>query len=132
LRDGRELLVPNEDLVTQRVVNWSYSSERIQLQVRFNAAYDSDLHKTQAAAVAAALTVPQVLREPAPACHLTGFGATSVEYVLWCWINNAAAGPTRVRSDVMIALWHTLEREGVRLAKPGPTRVVLDQTPSAG
>jgi small-conductance mechanosensitive channel len=132
LKDGRELLVPNEDLVTQPVINWSYSSDVMQLQVRFNTTYDSDLRKTQAAAVAAALTVPQVLRQPAPACHLTAFGATSIEYVLWCWIGSAAAGPTRVRSDVMIALWDTLERENVRLAKPGATRVILDRASSPG
>jgi small-conductance mechanosensitive channel len=132
LKDGRELLVPNEDLVTQRVINWSYSSERIQLQIRFNTTYDSDLRKTEAAAVAAALTVPQVLKDPAPACHLTAFGATSIEYVLWCWIRNAAEGPTRVRSAVMVALWDTLEREGVGLAKPSATRVVLEQASSTG
>jgi small-conductance mechanosensitive channel len=130
LKDGRELLVPNEDLVTQRVVNWTYSSDMMQLQIRFNTTYDSDLRKTQAAAVAAALTVPQVLREPAPACYLTGFGATSVEHVLWCWISNAAAGPTQVRSDVMVALWDRLERDDVRLAKPGVTRVILDRPAS--
>jgi small-conductance mechanosensitive channel len=132
LRDGREVLVPNEDLVTQRVINWSYSSDTMQLQVRFNTTYDSDLRKTQAAAVTAALSVPQILKDPAPACHLTGFGATSIEYVLWCWIADAAAGPTRVRSAVMLALWDTLEREDVRIAKPGVTRVVLEQASGTG
>jgi small-conductance mechanosensitive channel len=127
LKDGRELLVPNEDLVTQRVINWSYSADQMQLQVRFNTTYDSDLRKTQGAAVEAALSVPQVLRQPAPACHLIGFGATALEYVLWCWIRNAAEGPTRVRSAIMLALWDTLEREGVRFAKPGATRVILEQ-----
>jgi small-conductance mechanosensitive channel len=127
LKDGRELLVPNEDLVTQRVINWSYSTDTLQLQIRFNTTYDSDPRKTQAAAVGAALSVPQVLKEPAPSCHLTAFGTTAVEYVLWCWIKDAATGPTRVRSAVMLALWDTFEREGVAIAKPGATRVILEQ-----
>jgi small-conductance mechanosensitive channel len=128
LKDGRELLVPNEDLVTQRVINWSYSADQMQLQIRFGTTYDNnDLRKTQAAAVTAALSVPQVLKEPAPSCHLTGFGATAIEYVLWCWIKDANAGPTRVRSAVMLALWDTLEREGVAIAKPSATRVILEQ-----
>jgi small-conductance mechanosensitive channel len=131
LKDGRELLVPNEDLVTQRVINWTYSSDRMQLQIRFNATYDSDLRKTQAAAVEAALSVPQVLKEPAPSCHLTGFGATSIEYVLWCWIKDAAEGPTRVRSAVMLALWDTLAREGIAMPKPGPNRVILERPSGA-
>lgn len=130
LKDGRELLVPNEDLVTQRVINWSYSAERMQLQIRFSTTYDSDLRKTQAAAATAALSVSDVLKEPAPVCHLTGFGTTAIEYVLWCWIKSANTGPTRVRSAVMLALWDTLEREGVAIAKPSATRVILEQPKS--
>ena len=52
LKDGRELLVPNEDLVTQRVINWTYSSDLMRLEVKFSTTYDSDLHKTRAVAVA--------------------------------------------------------------------------------
>jgi small-conductance mechanosensitive channel len=129
LKDGRELLVPNEDLVTQRVINWSYTSDRMQLQIKFSTSYDTAIQKTQAAAVEAALSVPQVLKEPAPSCHITAFGATAMEYVLWVWIKSAAEGPTRVRSAVMIALWDTFERQGVAIPKPGATHVVLDKAP---
>ena len=118
MKDGRELLVPNEDLVTQRVINWSYSSDLMRLEVKFSTTYDSDLHKTRAAAVQAALGVEQVLKAPPPVCHLTGYGSTAIEYVLWFWIKDAATGPTGVRSAVMIALWDTFEREGVKLPIP--------------
>ncbi|MBX9827901.1 MAG: mechanosensitive ion channel [Xanthobacteraceae bacterium] len=131
LRDGREVLVPNEDLVTQRVVNWSYTSDRMQLQIKFNTSYGDDIRKTQAAAVEAALSVPQVMKEPAPSCHITAFGATSLEFVLWAWIKSASEGPTRVRSAVMIALWDTFEKQGIAIPKPGPSRVILEQQPKA-
>lgn len=127
LKDGRELLVPNEDLITQRVVNWSYTSDLIRLEVRFSATYDSDIHKTREVAAAAAKGVEQVLREPSPVCHLAGYGATAIDYVLWFWIKDAAEGPTRVRSAVLTALWDTFEREGVKLPKPGPQHIVLEQ-----
>jgi len=127
MKDGRELLVPNEDLVTQRVINWSYSSDLMRLEVKFSTTYDSDLHKTRAAAVQAALSVEQVLKAPSPVCHLTGYGSTAIEYVLWFWIKDAATGPTGVRSAVMIALWDTFEREGVKLPIPGPARVIVEQ-----
>jgi small-conductance mechanosensitive channel len=126
LKDGRELLVPNEDLITQRVINWSYSSDLMRLEVKFNATYDSDMHKTREAAVAAAASVEQVLKTPPPACHLTGYG-TSIEYVLWFWIKDAATGPTMVRSAVMIALWDTFKREGIKMPIPGPAHIVLDR-----
>jgi small-conductance mechanosensitive channel len=127
LKDGRELLVPNEDLVTQRVINWSYTSNLMQLQIKFNTSYDTAIQKTQAAAIEAALSVPQVLKEPAPSCHITAFGTSALEYVLWMWIKSAAEGPTRVRSAVMTAMWDTFEKQGIAIAKPGPTRVILEQ-----
>jgi small-conductance mechanosensitive channel len=127
LRDGRELLVPNEDLVTQRVINWTYSSDLMRLDVKFSATYDSDLKKTRAVAVEAAKTVPEVLKTPPPVCHLTAYGAGSIEYVLWFWIKDAATGPTGVRSAVLIALWDTFEREGIKLPIPGPAHIVLER-----
>jgi small-conductance mechanosensitive channel len=127
LKDGRELLVPNEDLVTQRVINWTYSSDLMRLEVKFSTTYDSDLHKTRAAAVQAAQSVEQVLKVPPPVCHLTGYGTSAIEYVLWFWIKDAATGPTGTRSAVMIALWDTFAREGIKLPIPGATRVILEQ-----
>lgn len=127
LKDGRELLVPNEDLVTQRVVNWSYSSDLMQLQVKFSTTYDSDIHKARAAAVTAAQSIDAVLKSPPPVCHLTNYGASAIEYVLLFWIANAATGPTKVRSEVMIALWDKFKSDGVKLPTPGATRVVLEQ-----
>ena len=127
LKDGRELLVPNEDLVTQRVINWTYSSDLMRLEVKFNTTYDSDLHKTRAVAIQAALSVAEVLKAPPPVCHLTGYGSSAIEYVLWFWIKDAATGPTSVRSAVMIALWDTFEREGISLPKPGAARIIVEQ-----
>ena len=127
LKDGRELLVPNEDLVTQRVINWTYSSDLMRLEVKFNTTYDSDLHKTRAVAIQAALSVAEVLKVPPPVCHLTGYGSNAIEYVLWFWIKDAATGPTSVRSTVMIALWDTFEREGISLPKPGAARIIVEQ-----
>jgi small-conductance mechanosensitive channel len=101
----------------------------MQLQIKFSTSYDTAIQKTQAAAVEAALSVPQVLKEPAPSCHITAFGASALEYVLWVWIKSAAEGPTRVRSAVMISLWDTFERQGVVIPKPGPSHVILDKAP---
>jgi small-conductance mechanosensitive channel len=129
LKDGRELLIPNEDLITQRVINWSYSSDLMRLEVKFNTTYDSDLHKTRDAAIKAAQSVPAVLKNPAPVCHLAGYGSASVEYLLWFWIKDAGVGPTSVRSAVNIALWDQFAKDGVKLPIPGPAHIVIDQPP---
>ena len=99
----------------------------MRLEVKFSTTYDSDLHKTRTVAVQAAQTVEQVLKVPAPVCHLTGYGSSAIEYVLWFWIKDAATGPTGTRSAVMIALWDTFAREGIKLPIPGPTRVIVEQ-----
>lgn len=126
-RDGREYLIPNEDLVTQRVVNWSYSSDLVRVDVKFSATYSTDPRKTQAAATGAAAGVPRVLKSPTPVCHVTAFGSSAIEYELWFWIEDPAAGVTSVRSAVMLALWDTFEREGIGIPKPGATQIVLKQ-----
>ena len=99
----------------------------MRLEVKFSTTYDSDLHKTRAVAVQAAQSVEQVLKVPPPVCHLTGYGASAIEYVLWFWIKDAATGPTGTRSAVMIALWDTFGKEGIKLPIPGATRVIVEQ-----
>jgi small-conductance mechanosensitive channel len=126
-RDGREYLIPNEDLVTQRVVNWSYSSNLVRVEVKFNTTYATDPRKAQATAVAAVLEVPRVLKKPAPVCHVLAFGATALEYELWFWIEDPMTGVTNVRSAVLLALWDTFEREGVVIPKPGAAHIVLER-----
>ena len=126
-RDGREYLVPNEDFVTQRVVNWSYSSDLVRLEVKFGTTYSSDPHKTVKVAIESALSVDRVARTPAPVCHLLQFGQSSLDFVLMFWIHDPVAGVTNVRSDVLLALWDRLEKEGVTIPKPGPSHMIIDR-----
>ena len=58
-RDGREFLIPNEDFVTQQVINWSYSNDRVRLDVKFGVAYDSDPHVCTAGGRGGALGQPR-------------------------------------------------------------------------
>jgi small-conductance mechanosensitive channel len=125
-RDGREYLIPNEDFITQRVANWTYSSDLVRLFVKFNTTYDSDPRQAQAAAVEAAFSIERVLKKPVPQCMLTEFGTTSIEFELWFWIKDPAVGVTNVKSDVLLALWDTLAKNGVNIPKPGPARVIYE------
>jgi small-conductance mechanosensitive channel len=128
-RDGREYLIPNEDFVTQRVVNWSYSSDLVRLEVKFGTTYSTDPHKTQKVAVEAAQSVARVVKTPTPICHLLAFGQSSLEFSLAFWIRDPVAGVTSVRSDVLLALWDRLEKEGVTIPKPGPAHMIIDRLP---
>jgi len=116
--DGREYLIPNEDFVTQRVINWSYSNERVGLDVRFGVSYASDPHRVRAVALAAVAALPRVLSEPAPVCHLVGFGESSLAFSLWFWIGDPIKGVGNVRSSVLFALWDAFKREGIEIPYP--------------
>ena len=125
-RDGREYLIPNEDFITQRVANWTYSSDLVRLSVKFNTTYDSDPRRVQEAAVTAARSVERVAKKPMPTCMLSAFGASALEFELWFWITDPAAGVTNVKSDVLLALWDSLDKQGAKIAKPGPARVIYE------
>jgi small-conductance mechanosensitive channel len=134
-RDGREYLIPNEDFVTQRVINWSYSDDRVRLDVPFGVSYASDPQRVRLLAIEATAAVDRVLRAPEPVCHLTAFGPSALEFVLRFWICDPSQGVTNVRSDVMLALWESLKREGIeipysvrdlRFVKPVPVVIERD------
>ncbi len=129
-RDGREYLIPNEDFITQRVANWTYSSDLVRLSVKFNTTYDSDPRQVQEAAVSAAQSIERVAKKPAPSCMLSAFGASALEFELWFWITDPAAGVANVKSDVLLALWDTLDKQGAKIAKPGPARVIYELAPN--
>jgi small-conductance mechanosensitive channel len=126
-RDGREFLIPNEDFVTQRVVNWSYSNNEVRIDVEFGVSYAADPHKVIAAALEAVNSVKRVLPAPKPVCHLKGFGNSSIDFILRFWIRDPIDGLTNVRGQVLLALWDILKREGIEI--PFPQRDINMRTP---
>ena len=78
-RDGREFLIPNEDFITQRVINWSFSDNLVRLDVNFGVSYDADPHKVSELAIEAAITVGRVDADRRPVCWLTDFGELLAE-----------------------------------------------------
>lgn len=121
-RDGREYLIPNEDLITGQVVNWSHSNDFVRLDIHFGTAYGDDPHKVRRIATEAAKTVPRVLGEQPPVCHIVGFGDSSVDYVLRFWIRDPTGGLTNIRGNVYLALWDAFQENGISI--PFPQREV--------
>lgn len=121
-RDGKEYLIPNEDLVTGQVVNWSHTNDFVRLDLNFGTSYGDDPHKVSEIAINAALTVKRVLAQRRPVCWITGFGDSSVDYVLRFWIGDAQGGLTNVRGQVFLALWDAFKANGISI--PFPQREV--------
>jgi len=126
-RDGREYLIPNEDFITQKVVNWSFSDKLVRLDVDFGVSYDSDPHQVSKLAISAAGTIDRVLTAPSPVCWMTEFGSSSLDFKLRFWIADPQAGLTNVRGKVLLAMWDIFKENGVNI--PFPHREIIMRTP---
>jgi small-conductance mechanosensitive channel len=117
-RDGIEHLIPNEDLITQRVINWSYSNDMVRLHVPIGISYKSDVHQAIQLCVEAAKTVERVLETPNPVCLLKGFGDNSIGLELRFWIRDPRNGTANVRSAVMLGIWDSFRANEVEFPFP--------------
>lgn len=130
-RDGREYLIPNEDLITTQVVNWSHSNDFVRLDIYFGTAYGDDPHAVRRIAIEAAQGVGRVLTHKPPVCHIVGFGDSSVDYILRFWITDPTGGLTNIRGDVYLALWDAFQENGISIPFPQrEVRMLGDEAPS--
>ncbi|WP_423227752.1 mechanosensitive ion channel family protein [Shimia aestuarii] len=132
-RDGKEFLIPNEDLITGQVVNWSHSDTYVRLDIYFGTAYDDDPHAVRKIAIEAAKGVDRVLSFPkTPVCHIVGFGDSSVDYILRFWIEDPTGGLTNIRGNVYLALWDAFQENGISIPFPQREVRMLGEENSTG
>ena len=117
-RDGTEHLIPNEELISQRVENWSYSNRLVRLRMAIGISYDSDVHRAIELALQAAVEVDRVLAEPIPVCQLKGFGDNSVDLELRVWVNDPQNGLGNIRSEILLGVWDRFNKNGVEFPYP--------------
>ena len=117
-RDNKSFLIPNEDFITQRVVNWSHGDSLIRLQISFGVHYDSDPHHVKEIAETAAASPERVVDDPKPVCWLVEFGDSSINFSLRFWIKDAQAGVTNIKGQVMMALWDAFKENDIQIPYP--------------
>ena len=115
--DGREFLIPNEDLVTQKVVNWTYTDKNTLVKVSFSTNYDADPRLVCKLAIEIAAAAPRAIKSKPPNCILTEFAEHGMKFSLTFWIADPD-GMDNVKSEVMLALWEAFKREGIRVPYP--------------
>lgn len=128
-RDGKEHLIPNENLMTQEVENWSYTDRNVRVRIPVTVAYDSDLKLAQELMLRAAQQSARVLTTPTPNVWLLAFGENGVEHEILAWISDPEQGVGNVRSDVLNRLWLLFQEHGIRI--PLPQREVRVHGPAA-
>ncbi|MBS7807370.1 mechanosensitive ion channel domain-containing protein [Variovorax sp. PCZ-1] len=126
--NGREAIVPNEKVITERVENLSLSDPKVLVVTNITVGYDSDVAQIQKILCDSAASSDRVLKEPAPVAHLANFALDGLEFSLCFWISDPENGQLNVKSEVHIAIIAALRQANIDI--PYPQRVVrMLQTP---
>lgn len=115
---GKEYLVPNENFITNQVINWSYSDERVRIDVPVGVAYDSDLNLVKNLLLKSLEGKERIVEDPQPTCILKEFADSTVNFELRFWIRDPQNGLAGVRSDVLFSVWNLLKENGISIAFP--------------
>jgi small-conductance mechanosensitive channel len=121
--DGRWIVVPDEDFITTRVVNYSDQGSANRYEADFSVSYDTDINTVPALVEAAVSKHPEVLDDPFPPdCELRGFGESGIKFAVEFWVNGIDDGKNKYTSDVLFIIWNTLKENDIKT--PYPHRVV--------
>jgi small-conductance mechanosensitive channel len=114
-RDGVETLVPNQHLINNPVINWSYTDPRVRLKLPVRVSYKDDPELAMKLLLEATEGHPRVLQEPAPVSRLMGFGENGIELELRFWIPDPQSGVNNVRSDVNRRIWKLFKEHHITI-----------------
>ena len=121
--DGRWIVVPNEDFITTRVVNFSDSGSANRYEAPFSVSYDTDINKIPAIVEAAVAKHKDILDLPFPPdCELRGFGDSGIDFAVEFWVNGIDDGENKYTSDVLFLIWNALKKNDIEI--PYPHRVI--------
>ncbi|EGB16113.1 MscS Mechanosensitive ion channel [Pseudodesulfovibrio mercurii] len=117
-RDGKEYLIPNERMITNEVVNWTYSNKDIRLIIPVGVSYESDPHQVKTLLEEAASRTSRILKIPEPKARLAGFGDSSIDMELCVWISDANCGVGNVKSEVLFNIWDSFKENNITIPFP--------------
>jgi small-conductance mechanosensitive channel len=122
------MLVPNQQLISNAVINWSYTDPRIRLKLPIRVSYNDDPELALQILISACEGQTRVLREPAPVSRLMHFSDSGIELELRFWISDPQEGVNNVRSEVNRAIWRLFKQHGITI--PVAQREVIVHNPA--
>lgn len=117
-RDGVETLIPNENLVTTDVINWSYSDRKVRVRIPVQISYGDDPEEGMAIMLEAGKSHPRTLQDPAPVVRLMEFADSGIALELRAWMTDPQEGVGNIRSDINLAIWHGFKEAGITIPFP--------------
>jgi small-conductance mechanosensitive channel len=137
-RDGKDILIPNETLLTAEIVNWSHGDRNVRFRLPVQISYQDDPETAMAILEQAARDTARVLADPPPVARLMGFGDNGINLELRLWVNDPENGVNNVRSDIYLRIWRAFRVAGISIPYPQrevrliPERAAKAASPSAG
>lgn len=116
--DGQEVMVPNEDFIINRVNNWTFSNNRVRIDINFSVAFGSDLEKVISVAHGVAQSHERCLTYPEVECYVDEFSENGVKLILYFWISDITKGRLSVRSHAFIELAKKLAENNISIPYP--------------
>jgi small-conductance mechanosensitive channel len=116
--NGKEMMIPNDDFITSRVINWTYTNTRCRVDIPVRVSYNSDIEKARDLIIDAARSHPACLPDPGPVCLLTHFGDSSVDFMLHFWISDVRSGRGGPQNDVMFDIWRRFRENNIDIPYP--------------
>jgi small-conductance mechanosensitive channel len=129
-RDGVETLVPNQNLITNSVINWSYSDQRVRIRLPVMVSYDDDPEVALKLLFEAVEHHPRILKDPPPVTRLMAFEDYGMRIEVRFWIADPMNGVNNVRSDVNRAIWKIFRANGVKIPVAQRELRMLDRAPA--
>lgn len=117
-REGVDTLIPNENLITTEVINWSYSDRNVRVTIKVQISYDDDPEQAMRLLMETAFASPRVLTNPEPSVRLTEFADSGIAFELLVWIADPENGSGGVRSDINVAIWRAFKQAGITIPYP--------------
>ncbi len=116
--DGREVMMPNEDFMTNRVTNWTYTNKQGRIEIHVGVSYGSDVELAIDLLLKAAREHPRTIKHPEPVCFMREFADSSINLLLQFWVADVTLGRYEPQSDVMRAIWRLFKENGVEIPFP--------------
>jgi len=117
-REGKEHLIPNEDLMTREVENWSYSNRNVRISIPVGVSYNTDMDQAIELMKQACVDVPRVLNHPKPVVWMLEFGDNSVNFEIRCWINDPQSGVGNFKAAVLKRVWDLFKENEIEIPFP--------------
>ena len=125
--DGIEVIIPNETLISENIINHSFSDRKARISIEVQISYKSSVDKAFEIMLNAAKSEKRVLKDPEPATYLRGFGDSGIDLLLSFYIVDPEEGSWGLKSDINRKIWKNFQEEGIEIPYPYRTVEIVNK-----